>query len=134
MLAKFSIMRMYFYKEKEYFIFKRVLWIVNEKSTRGFPETSAESQEFSAAQQPVQDQGAIQGHHMEEITGIACVYACMHTPRLSSWVGDAEILEITVQILVDFSSSCSFSKSSIFVTVMEQREARYPGFTLLVNV
>ena len=59
--------------------------------------------------------------------------ACIHQ-RLSSWVGDAEILEIIVQILVDFSSSCSFSKSSIFVTVMGQSEARHPGSTLLVNM
>lgn len=72
---------------------------------------------------------------MEEITGIACAYVCMRTlEALSSWVGGAEILEIIVQILVDFSPSCSFHKSSIFVTVMEQTEARYPVFTLLVNV
>ena len=72
---------------------------------------------------------------MEEITGIACAYACMCTPEaLSLWVGGAEILEIIVQTLVDFSPSCSFYKSIIFVTVMEQTEARYPVFTLLVNV
>ena len=50
---------------------------------------------------------------------------CVHwtLEALSSWVGGAEILEIIVQTLVDFSPSCSFYKSSIFVTVVEQTEA-----------
>ena len=88
--------------KRRYFIFKRVVWIINEKSARGFPETSAESQSPVQLSSLSRTKALARVHHVGGIRGTACVYACMHTPEALLLGGRCRILEIIVQILGGF--------------------------------